>query len=78
MLVIPKSRFKSHVDHHLWNNLSEEKPLTKSVAFFKSLIKTHFYKLFFAFFKVIFSVFTGYILIAFACVHVNLSVKKIA
>lgn len=56
MLVVPKSRFKSQVNHQLWNNLPEEKPLTKSVAFFKSLKKTHFYEgFFFAFFNVMFS-----------------------
>lgn len=80
MLVVPKSRFKSQVDHQLWNNLPEEKPLTKSVAFFQIAYKKHiFMNFFFAFFNVIFSMSSQVIfLIAFACVHVNLSVKMIA
>ncbi|KAF7643078.1 hypothetical protein LDENG_00244710, partial [Lucifuga dentata] len=52
LLAVPKSRLKSKGDHAfairallLWNDLSEEIRLADSVSSFKSLFKTHFYRL---------------------------------
>ncbi|KAF7668292.1 hypothetical protein LDENG_00022460 [Lucifuga dentata] len=50
--AVPKLRLESKGDRafairalRLWNDLPEEKRLTDSVPSFKSLLKTHFYRL---------------------------------
>ena len=52
LLAVPKSRLKSKGDRafsirapRLWNDLPEEIRLAESVTSFKSLLKTHFYRL---------------------------------
>ncbi|KAF7665543.1 hypothetical protein LDENG_00140420 [Lucifuga dentata] len=52
LLAVPKSRLKSNSDRAfairallLWNNLPEEIRLADSMPSFKSLLKTHFYRL---------------------------------
>ncbi|KAF7650757.1 hypothetical protein LDENG_00121020, partial [Lucifuga dentata] len=52
LLAVPKLRLKSKGDrafairaHRLWNDLPEEVRLANSVSYFKSLLKTHFYRL---------------------------------
>ncbi|KAF7641396.1 hypothetical protein LDENG_00282490 [Lucifuga dentata] len=52
LLAVPKSRLKSKGDRAfairallLWNDLPEEIRLADSVSSFKSLLKTHFYRL---------------------------------
>lgn len=52
LLAVPKLRLKSKGDHTfairtfgLWNNLPEEIRLAESVTSFKSLLKTHLYRL---------------------------------
>ncbi|KAF7642296.1 hypothetical protein LDENG_00259970 [Lucifuga dentata] len=52
LVAVAKSRLKSRGDHAfairallLWNDLPEELMLSDSVSSFKSLLKTHFYRL---------------------------------
>ncbi|KAF7641734.1 hypothetical protein LDENG_00273640 [Lucifuga dentata] len=48
LVAVPKSRLKSKGAIRallLWNDLPEEIRLTDSVSSFKSLLKTHFYRL---------------------------------